>query len=279
MAVIDSQGDVIGANSAFIKLNGRNSGDIPIVSLDDVIHPEDYKAVSRLMSELDNGRHDSFDVETRINNGAGRSTWCRLSVSTWTDSDDGQRLKVATLTDISNLIRKQRELRAMSMIDELTGLFNRRGFMTLASKRLRHADRTGRSLLLMFADVDGMKWINDNLGHNVGDQALEEFAQVLTRTLRRSDVAARIGGDEFVAVMLDTDEGHAIRVVDRITATLEAVNSKPGRPYLLSCCMGITRYAPGDRCSLEELVKRADEKMYQHKIDREDSSFKAKPIQ
>lgn len=278
-ALVDSWGQVVESNPAFRSLVGTDHAEPLKTSLTDAIHPEDMKTVTGLLAELDRGTRDHFHVDARFQDLAEDKRWCRLGVSSWKEGDTDTRYYVATLTDITDIMQVQQELRALTMVDELTGLFNRRGFMTLGKKRLKHSDRNGKGLLVLFADVDGMKWINDNLGHHVGDQTLEEFARVLNRTIRRSDVAARIGGDEFAVITLDNDEGSAARVVDRIHANIEACNAQPGREYLLSCCLGVTRYDPRKPCDIEELLRRADEKMYRQKQDREDSSFKAKPIQ
>ncbi|NOZ01040.1 MAG: diguanylate cyclase [Deltaproteobacteria bacterium] len=276
VCLMDARGGVIEANPSFMDIVGAGPGTLHM-SLTDAVHSEDVKAVSRLLGEMHGGIVDKIQTEARFNRHGGISRWCRVSVSAWHEGNADSHFYVAALTDVTDLIQTQKELRALSMVDELTGLFNRRGFMTLGRKRLKHADRNGNGLLVLFADVDGMKWINDNLGHHMGDKALEEFSQVLNKTMRISDVAARIGGDEFAVITLDTTS--AARVVDRIYKNIEARNAAAGREYLLSCCIGVTRYDPKRPCGIEELLKRADAKMYEQKQDREDSSFKAKPIQ
>lgn len=279
VSLVDEWGRPVESNPAFADMTGFDAPVDSNLSLTDAVHPEDRKAVGKLLGEMDRGVRDRIQLEVRLVNNGNDIRWVRLSLSAWTNDAGVPRFHVATMTDVTDLIQVQKELRALSMVDELTGLFNRRGFMTLGQKRLNHANRSGRGLLVLFADVDGMKWINDNLGHHTGDRALKEFSQVLNRTVRRSDVAARIGGDEFAVITLDTNEGSAARVVDRIHVAIEACNAMPGREYLLSCCLGVARYDPRRPCPIKDLLKKADEKMYAQKQDREDSSFKAKPIQ
>ncbi len=104
----------------------------------------------------------------------------------------------------SQLESANKEIQALAISDPLTGLYNRRGFIALAEQQLKLADRTRRGALLFFADLDGMKWINDTLGHEEGDRALVDIASILKETFRLSDIIARIGGDEFAVLVIDT---------------------------------------------------------------------------
>ena len=118
---------------------------------------------------------------------------------------------VAQLLIKSEEERKQTEkvIRNLSITDDLTNLFNRRGFFTLAEQQLQIASRTGREMVLLFVDLDKLKSINDALGHAEGDQALRETATILKNSFRESDIIARIGGDEFVVLAAETPEHHA----------------------------------------------------------------------
>jgi diguanylate cyclase (GGDEF)-like protein len=106
--------------------------------------------------------------------------------------------------DITERKRMEAEIREMSLRDLLTGLYNRRGFITLAEQQLKAANRAHRPLQLTFADCDRLKWINDTLGHKEGDKALIDTAQILRQTFRESDIIARLGGDEFAILSIDT---------------------------------------------------------------------------
>ena len=161
--------------------------------------------------------------------------------------------------------RTLERLRMMSTIDELTGLNNRRGFMALAEQQIRVADRTGRRLLVIFADLDGLKRINDTWGHDEGDQALIEAAGLVGGTFRDSDIIARLGGDEFVALMTDCPEETALRLIGRLEQNLSTRNAEKGRRFRLSMSVGTAVYDPVDPCSLDELLRRADAAMYEQK--------------
>jgi diguanylate cyclase (GGDEF)-like protein len=154
------------------------------------------------------------------------------------------------------------------LTDELTGLYNRRGFTLLAEQEVKLAQRIKKVMLLFFGDVDDLKTINDTLGHAQGDLALKEVSAILKESFRESDILARIGGDEFVALALDASKESGEIITNRIQATLEARNQPGDETYHLSLSMGIARYDPEAPCTLSELIAQADGLMYQQKQAR-----------
>jgi diguanylate cyclase (GGDEF)-like protein/PAS domain S-box-containing protein len=173
----------------------------------------------------------------------------------------------AVYTDITQRKRMEDALRVMLVVDELTGLYNRRGFSTLGQQQLKMANRAKRKMVLLFADFDELKRINDTLGHHEGDQALIDIADVLKETFRESDIIARIGGDEFVVLAIETDGLSAETLTARLQENLEVRNAKGDRSYKLSLSVGIARYDPKHPCSIDELLARADRLMYEQKQD------------
>src|SRR6185312_3904038 len=133
----------------------------------------------------------------------------------------------------------QMALRAMALVDDLTGLYNRRGFQTLARQHMKMADRMRKRVSHIFVDLDGLKEINDSLGHREGDLALIEAADLLKETFRESDIIARIGGDEFVVLALETVGLAQEHWVTRLQENLARRNERPERRYRLSLSMGI----------------------------------------
>jgi two-component system cell cycle response regulator len=164
--------------------------------------------------------------------------------------------------------RMQAELRQQALVDELTGLYNRRGFTTLADHQLKVAERSSAPVAVLFIDLDGMKRINDSLGHAEGDRALTDTSQVLSKTLRKSDLVARLGGDEFCALLLNCSPSAERVVLDRLRQNLESHNDRAGRPYRLSLSVGVSRYDPADPAPIDELIERADRSMYEQKTSR-----------
>jgi two-component system, cell cycle response regulator len=161
--------------------------------------------------------------------------------------------------------RMLEQVRQLAVADELTGLMNRRGFLLLAEHQRSLADRKGTALSLVFVDIDHFKSINDTFGHEEGDRALKELARLLLRTFRRSDVVARIGGDEFIVMMPDINpEGMQI-VLDRVRTNFAAFNQDSGFPWRLSISLGVAVYDPAHPVTLEALMASADQSMYQAK--------------
>ena len=159
-------------------------------------------------------------------------------------------------------------LHTKTLVDELTGLYNRRGFISLARQQIKTAERLARDVVHVFLDVDGMKQINDTFGHREGDLALIESADILRATFRESDVLARMGGDEFAVLALETSPLAADSLVDRLRRQVGDRNSRGHRPYALSFSVGSTRHAAGTPCLLDELLARADGLMYEQKRRR-----------
>jgi diguanylate cyclase (GGDEF)-like protein len=160
-----------------------------------------------------------------------------------------------------------RELRSLAITDDLTGFFNRRGFLAAAAQQLRMAHRDGRSVLLLFCDVDGLKHINDSFGHRDGDLALIRAADALEETFRDSDVLARLGGDEFAVLAWEAAIPDTRAILRRVEKNLQKANAEEGR-FKLSLSVGVARYDPQSPVTLGELMAMADREMYRHKSGR-----------
>lgn len=159
-------------------------------------------------------------------------------------------------------------LRELSFSDPLTGLYNRRGFEMLAEAQLRMVRRSRRAALLLYADLDHLKRINDEHGHAAGDRALMGVAEALRMGLRRSDLVARIGGDEFVALVFEAGSSEAGIVQARVRAALDAAAVARDLPVPLDVCLGLTEVDPGGDDTLADLLARADRDLYRAKRRR-----------
>jgi diguanylate cyclase (GGDEF)-like protein len=159
-------------------------------------------------------------------------------------------------------------LRNLSLTDELTGLNNRRGFMILANGLLKFSRRANHPICLLYIDMDSLKQINDTFGHVHGDTALTHFAHILTKTFRDSDVIARMGGDEFAVLTIDTTESSLDVFQARLQNNVDTHNLEAGRNYVLSFSMGIIRVDLSSTYTVEDLLAQADEAMYAHKKRR-----------
>ncbi len=164
--------------------------------------------------------------------------------------------------------RRTQALQDLSVHDELTGLLNRRGWFEQASLELQRATRSDEQRVVLFVDVDGLKQVNDVLGHREGDVAICEAAAVLRKAFRATDSVGRLGGDEFVVLLGTGGDPTVARL--RLTTSLSALNAAPGRSFDLRLSVGAETWSPADPCSVEELVRRADAVMYVDKQRRPD---------
>jgi diguanylate cyclase (GGDEF)-like protein len=156
-------------------------------------------------------------------------------------------------------------LRSLSLIDDLTGLYNRRGFADLGEQHLKLARRTSRGVLLVFLDVDRLKTINDTLGHHVGDRALVQVGDILRDTFRQSDIVARMGGDEFAVMALEASKENQIELLRRLRERVREINEKTRESYCLSLSVGTARFDGEGRTRLDDLLTEADRAMYEEK--------------
>lgn len=155
-------------------------------------------------------------------------------------------------------------LQQLSFNDDLTGLLNRRGFLSMAQQQLKIAQRESWEVVLFFADLDSLKTINDNFGHLEGDRALQTVATVLKETFRTSDLIARLGGDEFIVLALNAPVSGLQVMLDRLRRNLDRHNSQ-NQFYNLTLSIGSSRFDPHTAKSLEDMIMEADKDLYEHK--------------
>lgn len=165
-------------------------------------------------------------------------------------------------------------LRSLSLIDDLTGLYNRRGFADLGEQYLKLARRSGRGVTMVYLDLDRFKTINDSLGHHVGDRALLKVADILRATFRRSDIIARLGGDEFGVLALEAADESSETLVERLRERVDDFNESSSEPYQLSVSIGMVHHDDDPRVRLEDLVAEADAAMYREKNAKRPSALR-----
>ena len=195
----------------------------------------------------------------------------RLLIDRWVEahaypSEDGLSIY---LHDNTERKRREEHIRQQSLVDDLTGLYNRRGFLTLADQHLKLAERTGRNVLLLFADLDDFKEINDRFGHHEGDRALTEAARVIRSAFRDSDIIARIGGDEFAILALETSDVSGDLLARRLREVIAERNDRSRRGYQIGLSLGIARYDSRTPATIADLLARADALMYEHKREKD----------
>jgi two-component system cell cycle response regulator len=171
--------------------------------------------------------------------------------------------------------RLQGELYKMSIVDELTGLYNRRGFFTLAEHLMNTGDKGKKGYFLIVSDLDGMKQINDSFGHHMGDLALIDTTIILKEIFSNSNIIARMGGDEFVVIFPQDPAAKHLswesleqEIITRMQQKLNSFNQSSGRCYHLSISLGLSYYNPDFPVTLDELFIQADHRMYSYKKEK-----------
>ena len=167
------------------------------------------------------------------------------------------------------LIRHEKDenLRQLALVDELTQLYNRRGFLSVFQHYLKIAQRENKDMLLLMVDMDRLKVINDTYGHLEGDRAIADTAGILKETFRSSDLIGRIGGDEFVVLAVQASDKNVRGIEERLQANIDLYN-QAAQSFKLSLSVGITSFNPHDDVLFEALLTQADEDLYQKKAQK-----------
>ncbi len=200
------------------------------------------------------------EIEVEVDGVGRRVAEARVSRTVW----EGEGALLASLRDVTTRVAMRDKLENMAFTDDLTRLFNRRGLLSVAASRCVEIRGAGGRFVVFFADLDGLKWINDNLGHADGDQALKDAAAILVRSFRKTDVIARLGGDEYAAVAMNLRPGEEDFVRRRIEANIREHNESAGRRYQVSMSIGVVA-SDTMKGDVETLIEAADQLMYEEK--------------
>src|SRR5215510_1721403 len=259
MAIIDHSGACIYLNDAYAKIFGYANPERLIDASWEMFFFEEE--LTRLKEQImpavwRDGSWRGEAIGLKVN---GSTLPLEISIS----SVDGGGL-VQVVRDITERKKLEDTLRNSSLKDDLTGLFNRRGLLKQAAPYFDFARRQKETLLLLFIDLDGMKRINDEFGHNEGDNALINTAAILNRSFRSSDIIARLGGDEFTVLVTDL---HASKeeAIARLNENLKAYNASETRGHKLAFSIGVATLEPERMTCFEELLEQADQAMYEQK--------------
>ena len=227
-----------------------------------IVDPEDREKVRQNAKAMLRGEMSS-PYEYRIITKQGETRWIMETITSVLH--EGRRAILGNSMDITERKKMEEEILTLSLTDPLTGLYNRRGFLALAEQQLKIATRTKIGLLLLFADLDGMKWINDNLGHKKGDEALMEAANVLKKVFRDADIVARVGGDEFSVLAVGVKIEDLRIIEDRLQYQIGINNGRENRDYSFSMSVGMAYNDPENPSTIDELMSHADALMYEQK--------------
>jgi diguanylate cyclase (GGDEF)-like protein/PAS domain S-box-containing protein len=262
-------GRIIEANQALADMLGYKSHeDLKDINVKDFyVREEDRSEHLRKLDEK-----GTFFTEFELRRKDGQTIWGRDYPKAVIESGDKVKYYDGILLDISKQKKAEAELNdalnkleTLSLIDDLTGLYNRRGFFTIAVEHFKMADRQREKMFLLFMDLDNLKSINDTYGHHQGDLALEGIADILRATFRESDIKGRMGGDEFAVFLVGATREGMEAAESRLRKNIEAFNESKENPFKLSVSIGVSHYDPLHPCTIDELLVRADKIMYEDK--------------
>lgn len=264
--IIGLEGTIEYANSAAVERAGISKKHLVGGTIDDLLpHELSRELRRRLARVLQTGTAHRFELKLNLR---GRDFWMHVSLAPIRNKAGGISALLAVARDVTELVEMREELRALSLVDDLTGLHNRRGFSLLAGQQLRLAERNGKRVSLMMVDLDGLKAINDAYGHREGDAALAATARILKDTCRESDVVGRLGGDEFAVLVLGTMLPGTGTLAGRIEEAVSRWNQENPHSYSLSLSIGVATLDGGQHETLDDLISRADVSMYERKRRR-----------
>ena len=265
MALVSPQGAWLRVNRSLCNLLGHTERELLKTNFQAVTHPDDIGSDLANLYRLLQSETPTCQVEKRYVHRDGEVVWALNSVSLVRDADDKSAHFIFQIQDITERKRAEAALHSLSLIDELTGLYNRRGFLAVTEQHVAAILRDNKVPIVVYADLDGLKEINDSFGHPEGDRALASAAEILKETFRSSDILARLGGDEFVALAAIAQDESAELLTRRLQEQFDASNALNGRPYDLSVSVGVAHFEDEDRYSIEDLMAQADRAMYEDK--------------
>jgi len=265
MALVSPQGAWLQVNRSLCDLFGYTESELLNSNFQAVTHPDDLRNDLANLYRLMQGETPNCQVEKRYVHSLGQIVWALSSVSLVRDSDDQPVHFIFQIQDITERKRAEAALHSLSLVDELTGLYNRRGFLAVSEQSLAEIRLNGKIPTIVYADLDGLKEINDSLGHPEGDRALAQAAELLKDSFRSSDIVARIGGDEFVVLAALAPEELPGGLSQRLREKFDASNALQNRPYNLGLSVGVAHFDAEQNQSIEELMTQADQSMYEDK--------------
>lgn len=267
ICIHDLHGVIATVNPAAISSTGYERSEIEGRNLVEFLPEQERPGIRAFLREIEHSGISNGVLPIVAKDGR-QLMWRYKSILV---SDEGREpYVIGHAVDVTELIEAQQELKDLSLTDELTGLLNRRGFLHLAEQQLRleRHTKTARGLTLMFADMDGLKKINDTIGHEAGSEAIQTLASTVKSVVRSGDLVARWGGDEFVILSIGAGDENIRLMSDRIEQGLDEYNAVSGKAYEVACSIGTTPISLDSGKTFEESIAQADEAMYAEKKKR-----------
>jgi len=265
MAIVAPNGAWLKVNKALCAIVGYSEQELMSKTFQDITHPDDLNEDLMLVNRLLAGHIDTYQMEKRYLHRDGHIIHVLLSVSLVRDQEENPLFFISQIQDITQRKRLESELSRMAREDELTKVYNRRHFLELSNREVLRGNRFKESQAVLMIDIDHFKRINDTYGHETGDIVLRAMAEECSHSLRSVDVFGRLGGEEFAALLLNTDSQIARMLAERIRQRIEdfAVETPQG-PVKFTISIGLATFTEAN-LPLEVLLKKADEALYEAK--------------
>lgn len=267
----DMEGRLLSVNQAALTLTGLTAERVIGRNLRDLLSPPSRDVFSLYLERMQHVGSDAGMMFLRAANGRDLA-WKYRNIRV--DEPGRPSYVLGHAQDVTELHHAEEQLRQLAMTDDLTGLHNRRGFLANGSRILHDAVRHGRKAAVFYVDIDGLKGINDHHGHDAGSSLIRAAAEALKNSFRAADVLARIGGDEFVALVVVPPDDIST-ITNRLTWHLDKFNTGAGLPYQLALSLGVAHFDPRTHESLEALISDADAAMYRQKRPPADGADRA----
>jgi diguanylate cyclase (GGDEF)-like protein len=228
------------------------------------VHPEDLPATEKALETAIRDK-DRFDWEFRIVWPDGEVRSIKAAALIKSDEKGRPKRLIGVNWDITERMRMEEEIRTMAATDPLTGAHNRRKFMELSNAEYARSKRYGHTLAVLMIDLDHFKAVNDTYGHHTGDLVLQQFTRVSIETLRGNDMFGRVGGEEFAALLVETDLSTARQVAERLRAVIaQTPVLNDGQSVSVKVSIGVAELKSDDQ-SVEDVIRRADKALYEAK--------------
>ena len=260
----DENGDILNINSRFIKLFGYTLDEIKGKNINSgIIHsPDKLEEARELDKRAASGGYFGFETMRKKKDG----TLFPVYITGSSMYIDGKKKGIIGLyRDITERIKMEKELEKLARVDSLTGCYSRGYGLELLDRQIKLSHRSKSPLLLAFLDIDGFKFINDNFGHDEGDQVLKQTVNLFKSTLREVDIICRMGGDEFLLIFPDNSLKDVSLIRNRLQNNLSKLNKSIKKNYQIKFSMGFSEYQTDKPKALDELINIADQRMYEEK--------------
>jgi diguanylate cyclase (GGDEF)-like protein/PAS domain S-box-containing protein len=272
MALVSAEGNWLRVNRSLCEIVGYSESELLVSDFQAITHRDDLGNDLAEIYRMLSGEILTCQLEKRYLHKLGHDVWVLSSASLVRDAEGRPLHMIFQIQDITERKRAEAAIQTLSLADELTGLHNRRGFLAFCKQHLNSLQRTNQGGVIVYADLDGLKKINDSFGHQEGDRALTITAELLKKTFRSADVLGRLGGDEFTALAAVEPDGGVEKLISRLEQKFENYNALKIVPYKLSISIGVAELDPNTTQSIEDLLTMADLAMYENKRGKQASA-------